>query len=106
MAIITLGVCVGFLPHNFNPARIFMGDSGALLLGLLMAVSARASSAAAPTRPAQTLPGQSYFFYAPLLVPHPDPRRADLRRAVRRSSAGPAGARAWRPPTRATSTTG
>src|SRR6266704_2607604 len=30
------GVCVGFLPHNFNPARIFMGDSGAMLLGTLL----------------------------------------------------------------------
>ncbi|GAB6901575.1 glycosyltransferase family 4 protein [Kineosporia succinea] len=34
-----VGACVGFLPHNFNPARIFMGDSGSMLLGLLMATS-------------------------------------------------------------------
>jgi UDP-GlcNAc:undecaprenyl-phosphate GlcNAc-1-phosphate transferase len=33
----TFGCCLGFLPHNFNPARLFMGDSGALLLGLLLA---------------------------------------------------------------------
>jgi len=32
-----VGVCVGFLPHNFFPARIFMGDSGALLLGFVIA---------------------------------------------------------------------
>src|ERR671939_527245 len=32
-----VGCCVGFLPHNFNPARIFMGDSGSMLIGLLMA---------------------------------------------------------------------
>jgi len=31
------GACVGFLPHNFNPARIFMGDSGSMLIGLLLA---------------------------------------------------------------------
>jgi UDP-GlcNAc:undecaprenyl-phosphate/decaprenyl-phosphate GlcNAc-1-phosphate transferase len=31
------GMCAGFLPHNFNPARIFMGDTGAMLLGLLLA---------------------------------------------------------------------
>lgn len=31
------GCCIGFLPHNFHPARLFMGDSGALLLGLLLA---------------------------------------------------------------------
>jgi UDP-GlcNAc:undecaprenyl-phosphate GlcNAc-1-phosphate transferase len=34
-----LGCCLGFLPHNFHPARIFMGDSGALLLGLLLAAA-------------------------------------------------------------------
>ncbi len=31
------GVCLGFLPHNFHPARIFMGDTGAMLLGLVLA---------------------------------------------------------------------
>jgi len=31
------GMCIGFLPHNFHPARIFMGDTGAMLLGLLLA---------------------------------------------------------------------
>ena len=34
------GACLGFLPHNFFPARMFMGDSGAMLLGLLLATSA------------------------------------------------------------------
>lgn len=33
------GACIGFLPHNFFPARMFMGDSGAMLLGLLLAAS-------------------------------------------------------------------
>jgi len=37
---ILIGVCIGFLPVNFHPAKMFMGDSGALLVGLLMAVSA------------------------------------------------------------------
>ena len=32
-----IGVCVGFLPHNFSPARVFMGDSGSMVLGLLLA---------------------------------------------------------------------
>ncbi|MGV1009427.1 MAG: MraY family glycosyltransferase [Dermatophilaceae bacterium] len=35
----TLGCCMGFLPHNFNPARLFMGDSGSMLLGLLLAAA-------------------------------------------------------------------
>ena len=34
-----VGCCAGFLPHNFYPARLFMGDSGALLLGLLLAAA-------------------------------------------------------------------
>jgi len=33
------GVAVGYLPHNFHPATIFMGDSGSMLLGLLFAAS-------------------------------------------------------------------
>ena len=37
LAAIVLGACLGFLRHNFYPARIFMGDSGALLLGFTLA---------------------------------------------------------------------
>ena len=37
---IVIGICLGFLPHNFHPARIFMGDSGAMLLGLLLSAAA------------------------------------------------------------------
>lgn len=33
------GMCLGFLPHNINPARIFMGDTGSMLIGLLLASS-------------------------------------------------------------------
>jgi UDP-GlcNAc:undecaprenyl-phosphate/decaprenyl-phosphate GlcNAc-1-phosphate transferase len=40
MAGIVCGACIGFLRHNFYPARIFMGDSGALLLGFLLATLA------------------------------------------------------------------
>ena len=40
LAAIVLGMVAGFLPHNWRPAKIFMGDSGAMLLGLLMAVGA------------------------------------------------------------------
>ena len=40
LSAIVIGMCVGFLPHNWRPAKIFMGDSGAMLLGLLMATSA------------------------------------------------------------------
>jgi UDP-GlcNAc:undecaprenyl-phosphate GlcNAc-1-phosphate transferase len=36
---VVAGACVGFLPHNFNPARIFMGDSGSMMLGLVLAAA-------------------------------------------------------------------
>ncbi len=37
---VIVGMCLGFLPHNFHPAKIFMGDSGAMLLGLLLSSAA------------------------------------------------------------------
>ena len=39
LAALVVGSCIGFLPYNFNPAKIFMGDSGSMLLGLLLASS-------------------------------------------------------------------
>ncbi len=40
IAAVLIGACLGFLPWNWSPAKLFMGDSGALVLGLLMATSA------------------------------------------------------------------
>ena len=40
MTAVLIGICLGFLPHNFHPARIFMGDSGSMFLGLLLASAA------------------------------------------------------------------
>ena len=91
IAIIALGVCVGFLPHNFNPAKIFMGDSGALFLGLLMAVSTSVVGGRADPNSQTYTPGQTYFFLAPLFiplfilgVPILDTLFAIIRRAVKR----------------------
>lgn len=39
-----VGVCGGFLPHNFEPARIFMGDSGSMLIGLLLSAASVSAS--------------------------------------------------------------
>jgi UDP-GlcNAc:undecaprenyl-phosphate/decaprenyl-phosphate GlcNAc-1-phosphate transferase len=39
LSVVAVGMCVGFLPWNFHPARIFMGDSGALLLGMLLSIA-------------------------------------------------------------------
>jgi UDP-GlcNAc:undecaprenyl-phosphate/decaprenyl-phosphate GlcNAc-1-phosphate transferase len=65
VAVVTCGVCVGFLPHNFHPAKIFMGDGGALLLGLLMA----SSTMVVGGRVDDQFSGQTYFFFAPLVIP-------------------------------------
>lgn len=41
---VLVGICAGFLPHNFEPARIFMGDSGSMLIGLLLAAASTSAS--------------------------------------------------------------
>ena len=65
IAVLVAGICVGFLPHNVHPARIFMGDGGALMLGLLMA----ASTVSVGGRTDAAYSGQSFFFFAPLVIP-------------------------------------
>ncbi len=67
VATIACGICVGFLPFNFNPARIFMGDAGALFLGLLMAASTMVIGGRVPT--SVPISGVTYFFFAPLFIP-------------------------------------
>lgn len=88
LAVITVGICFGFLPFNFNPASIFMGDSGALLLGLLLA----ASTVAVGGQSDDPFSGQAWFFFAPLViplfilgVPLIDSVFAVIRRATRRT---------------------
>lgn len=39
VSVLLAGMCIGFLPHNVFPAKIFMGDTGSMLLGLLLAAS-------------------------------------------------------------------
>ncbi|MDE3030647.1 MAG: undecaprenyl/decaprenyl-phosphate alpha-N-acetylglucosaminyl 1-phosphate transferase [Acidobacteriota bacterium] len=64
VAAITCGICVGFLRDNFHPAKLFMGDAGSLLLGLLMSASTMVIGGRTP--PAS---GVTFFFFAPLLIP-------------------------------------
>jgi len=89
LAVIVLGICLGFLPWNFHPARIFMGDSGALLLGVLMA----ASTLLVGGQTAEATSGTTFFFFAPLLIPLVilgvpifDVVFSSVRRAARRDS--------------------
>jgi UDP-GlcNAc:undecaprenyl-phosphate GlcNAc-1-phosphate transferase len=65
VAAAVVGACLGYLPWNFHPARIFMGDSGALLLGLLMAAITIGIGGNSDSQVA----GQTYFFFAPLFLP-------------------------------------
>jgi UDP-GlcNAc:undecaprenyl-phosphate/decaprenyl-phosphate GlcNAc-1-phosphate transferase len=65
IAVIVVGICVGFLPWNFHPARIIMGDSGALFLGTLMAVATLLVGG----QTAEGTSGTTFFFFAPLLIP-------------------------------------
>jgi UDP-GlcNAc:undecaprenyl-phosphate GlcNAc-1-phosphate transferase len=64
IAVVAFGVCIGFLPHNLHPARAFMGDAGALFLGLLLAASTMLIGGRTPD-----VSGQTYFFFAPLFIP-------------------------------------
>ena len=65
VAVIAVGVSLGFLPFNFNPARIIMGDAGALMLGLLMATTTITIGGRADYQ----YTGTTYFFFAPLVIP-------------------------------------
>ncbi|MCB1272659.1 MAG: undecaprenyl/decaprenyl-phosphate alpha-N-acetylglucosaminyl 1-phosphate transferase [Microthrixaceae bacterium] len=87
VAVVTAGACIGFLPFNFNPASIFMGDSGAMMLGVLLA----SSTIAVGGQSDDPFSGQAWFFFAPLIlplvilaVPLLDTVFAILRRATRR----------------------
>ena len=67
------GMCLGFLPHNFYPARIFMGDIGAMLLGLMLAYGPISSTAsldpALLTNYTNTNTLDRFPTFLPLLVP-------------------------------------
>lgn len=86
-----VGACLGFLPHNFHPARIFMGEIGALLIGLLMS-----TAAVAVTADLGALDGfrfRNVPAYMPILLPLAvmilplmDLSMAVIRRTARRSS--------------------
>nr|WP_211177368.1 MraY family glycosyltransferase [Pseudonocardia acidicola] len=67
IAAVLAGACLGFLPHNFNPARIFMGDSGSMLIGLLL--SAATTSASGRISISTTTDGSDILaLFAPLIV--------------------------------------
>ncbi|ARJ05589.1 undecaprenyl-phosphate alpha-N-acetylglucosaminyl 1-phosphate transferase [Cnuibacter physcomitrellae] len=64
---VLIGACAGFLPLNFRPAKLFMGDSGAMLVGLLMATSA--ISVTGQIDPATIGRSQLLPAFLPILLP-------------------------------------
>ncbi|HVD27416.1 MAG TPA: MraY family glycosyltransferase, partial [Mycobacteriales bacterium] len=68
LSAVLAGACLGFLPHNFSPARVFMGDSGSMLIGLTLAAAATTASTGADPQSfgnaVSTIP-----LYLPFLLP-------------------------------------
>ena len=67
LAIILVGACAGFLPLNWHPAKLFMGDAGALLIGLLMATSAIAVTG--QINPGSVGLDQLFAAFMPIILP-------------------------------------
>jgi UDP-GlcNAc:undecaprenyl-phosphate GlcNAc-1-phosphate transferase len=66
IAAVLIGTCLGFLPHNFHPAKIFMGDTGAMLIGLVLASSIVTVT---PVDPSVIEGINKFGVLTPLLVP-------------------------------------
>jgi UDP-GlcNAc:undecaprenyl-phosphate GlcNAc-1-phosphate transferase len=66
-AIILVGAALGFLRHNFHPAAIFMGDSGAMLLGLLLGATTVVGVGRHPVQVGSA--SDVFLAYFPLLIP-------------------------------------
>jgi UDP-GlcNAc:undecaprenyl-phosphate GlcNAc-1-phosphate transferase len=65
LSALLFGVCVGFLPHNFNPARIFMGDTGSMLLGTLLS----GATITGIGRTTQPQAGDQFALLIPVAIP-------------------------------------
>lgn len=64
---VLIGTCLGFLPHNLTRARIFMGDSGSMLLGLLLAAST--ITVTGQVDPARLTGADLFGQFLPILLP-------------------------------------
>lgn len=69
ISIIVVGATLGFLRYNFNPAKIFMGDSGSMTLGFLLATATVVGvGRSAPNTPTSEV-SAAFLFYLPLVIP-------------------------------------
>lgn len=85
------GACLGFLPHNFQPAKIFMGDSGSMMIGLMLAAASTSASGRIDYRMVDAtdtlaLLSPLLVLAAVLFVPMLDLLLAVIRRTRRRES--------------------
>lgn len=64
-----MGCCLGFLPHNFHPARLFMGDAGALLLGLLLSAATISMTGSVDPSSSVAATSAATAFLLPLVLP-------------------------------------
>jgi UDP-GlcNAc:undecaprenyl-phosphate GlcNAc-1-phosphate transferase len=84
LSAITVGICLGFLPWNFHPAKIFMGDTGSMLLGMLLAIATIAGVGQNATAPAAgdiaVVAGAIAVPFLVLLIPFLDVLLAIIRR--------------------------
>ena len=70
VTVVTVGICLGFLPYNVHAARMFMGDSGSMLLGFLMATSLISLTGQLdPSQIAIEGTGLAFNAYLPLILP-------------------------------------
>ncbi len=83
VTVATVGICLGFLPYNIHRARMFMGDSGAMLLGFLLATSVISLSGQLDPASLENLGFGAVAAYLPLLLPF-----AVLASAAARPGAG------------------
>ncbi len=87
LCVVLLGACLGFLPFNFSPATIFMGDAGSMLLGFMLASITLLSSTKAPALLALIIPMlavgvplfETIFAFTRRILQGKHPFRADRR---------------------------
>ncbi|WP_307799213.1 glycosyltransferase family 4 protein, partial [Pseudonocardia alni] len=67
LAVVLAGSCLGFLPHNFHPARIFMGDTGSMMVGVMLAAAITSASGRVPQSDTPS-PGDLLALVSPVVV--------------------------------------
>jgi UDP-GlcNAc:undecaprenyl-phosphate GlcNAc-1-phosphate transferase len=92
LSAITAGICLGFLPWNFYPAKIFMGDTGSMLLGMLLAITTISGVGRNPIPPSTddlvAIAGQFAVLLLVLAIPFLDVALAIIRRTWRGQGIG------------------